>query len=60
MKKKPLVIVGSIVLFLILLVVAVPMLINAEQFRPMVESQAKAALGREVIPPINGLPRDWQ
>ncbi len=48
MKKKPLVIIGSIVLLLILLVVVLPMLINAEQFRPMVESQAKAALGREV------------
>ena len=48
MKKKPLVIVGSVILFLIVLVVVVPMLINAEQFRPMVESQAKAALGREV------------
>lgn len=48
MKKKPLIIVGSVVLFLILLVVAVPLLINAEQFRPMVESQAQAALGREV------------
>ena len=48
MKKKPLVILGSVVLFLILLVVALPMLINAEQFRPMVESQAKAALGRDV------------
>jgi AsmA protein len=47
-KKKPLIIVGSAVLFFILLVVALPLLINAEQFRPMVESQAKAALGREV------------
>lgn len=48
MKKKPLVIAGSVVLLLILLVVALPVLINAEQFRPMVESQAKAALGRDV------------
>lgn len=48
MKKKPIIIAGSVVLFLIFLLVAIPMLINAEQFRPMVESQAKAALGREV------------
>lgn len=48
MKKKPLIIVGSIVLLFVLLLALVPMLINAEQFRPLVESQAKAALGREV------------
>ncbi|HUS19517.1 MAG TPA: AsmA family protein [Terriglobales bacterium] len=48
MKKKPLIILGSIVLFVVLVAVALPLLINAEQFRPLVESQAKAALGRDV------------
>jgi AsmA protein len=46
--KKPLVIIGAVVALLIVLVIALPLLINAEQFRPMVESQAKAALGRDV------------
>lgn len=48
MKRKPLIIVGVVVLVLVVAVLALPLLINAEQFRPMVESQAKAALGRDV------------
>ena len=48
MKKKPLIIAAAAILLLVVLAAALPLLINAEQFRPMVESQAKAALGREV------------
>jgi AsmA protein len=48
MKRKPLVILGIVVLVLVVLAVAVPMMINVDRFRPMIESQLKTALGRDV------------
>jgi AsmA protein len=48
MKRKTLLILASIVGLIVVAVIALPMLIDAEKFRPMVETQAKAALGRNV------------
>jgi AsmA protein len=47
MKRKPLIILGIVVAVIILLAV-VPLFINVDQFRPQVEAQLKAALGRNV------------
>ena len=46
--KKLLIIFGSIVALLVLAVVALPFLVDAEKFRPMVESKAKEAVGRQI------------
>lgn len=46
--KRLLIIASSILGLFLLALFALPLLINAEQFRPMVETQAKAALGRAV------------
>ncbi|HEX6880507.1 MAG TPA: AsmA family protein, partial [Terriglobales bacterium] len=46
--KKVLITVGVIVGVLILVVLALPFLIDANQFRPRVEAEASKALGREV------------
>lgn len=46
--KKKLIIAGSVLGVALLTLLALPLLINAEQFRPMVETRAKAALGRTV------------
>ena len=48
MKRKTMMILGSIVGLLLVTVIAVPMFIDAERFRPMVQIQAKAALGRGI------------
>jgi AsmA protein len=46
--RKGLMIAGGVVLLLIVAVVAVAMLVDADQFRPAVERQATYALGRQV------------
>src|SRR5580700_7575863 len=48
MKKKPLMIIGGIVVMLFLIVLALPLFINANQFKPTLETQLAAALGRQV------------
>jgi AsmA protein len=48
MKKKPLMIIGGIVVVLFLIVLALPLFINANQFKPTLETQLAAALGRQV------------
>ena len=48
MKKKPLMIVGGIVVVLILIVLALPLFINANQFKPTLQAQLGSALGRSV------------
>lgn len=46
--KKIWIVLGSILALIIIVVVAIPFLVDAEKFRPMVESKAKEALGRQV------------
>jgi len=48
MKKKPLIIVGGIVVVLFLIVLALPLFINANQFKPTLQTQLGSALGRSV------------
>lgn len=48
MKKKLLIVAGIVLLVVVVLVAALPLLVNADRFRPMVESEMRAALGREV------------
>ena len=48
MKKKPLVIIGAIVVLLFVIVLALPLFINANQFKPTLETQLATALGRPV------------
>jgi AsmA protein len=48
MKRKPLMIIGGIVVVLFLLVLALPLFINANQFKPTLETQLSTALGRRV------------
>jgi AsmA protein len=48
MKKKPLMIAGGIVVVLFLIVLALPLLINANQFKPTLQTQLGSALGRSV------------
>src|SRR6184192_1754189 len=48
MKHKALIVAGIVVGLLIVIVLAVPFFIDANQFKPKVESEASAALGREV------------
>ncbi len=48
MKKKPLMIIGGIVVLLFLIVLALPLFINANQFKPTLETQLAAALSRQV------------
>ena len=45
--KKPLVIAGAIVVFLLLVVLCLPLFINANQFKPTLEIKLDAALGRK-------------
>lgn len=47
-KKKVLIIVGAIFAVLILIALLVPLLVNVDKLRPAVQTQASAALGREV------------
>ena len=48
MKKKPLMIVGGIVVVLFLIVLCLPLFINANQFKPTLQTQLGSALGRSV------------
>jgi AsmA protein len=48
MKKKPLMIIGGIVVLLFLILLALPLFINANQFKPTLETQLATALGRQV------------
>jgi AsmA protein len=48
MKRKPLIIIGCIVGALLLIILALPLFINANQFKPTLESQLTSALGRKV------------
>jgi AsmA protein len=48
MKKKPLMIIGGIVVVLFLIVLALPLFINANQFKPTLQAQLGSALGRSV------------
>jgi AsmA protein len=48
MKNKPLVIVGVVVAVLLLIVLALPLFINANKFKPKLETQLTSALGRQV------------
>jgi AsmA protein len=48
MKNKPLVIAGVVVAVLLLIVLALPFFINANQFKPKLETQLTSALGRKV------------
>ncbi len=43
--KRPLIIIGAVVVVLLLLVLALPLFINANQFRPMLETKLSEALG---------------
>lgn len=46
--KNPLLILGGIVVLLLLILLALPLFINANQFKPTIESKLAAALGRQV------------
>jgi len=46
--KKPLVIIGAIVVVLLLVILCLPLFINANQFKPTIETKLSAALGRSV------------
>jgi AsmA protein len=46
--KKPLYIVGGIIVLLLLIVLALPLFINANQFKPTLQTKLGAALGRQV------------
>ena len=48
MKKKPLMIIGGIIVVVFLIVLALPLFINANQFKPTVQTQLGSALGRPV------------
>jgi AsmA protein len=48
MKKKPLVIIGVIVAVILLILLALPMFVNANKFKPTLETQLSSALGRKV------------
>ena len=46
--KKPLYIIGGIIVLLLLITLALPLFINANQFKPTLETKLGAALGRQV------------
>ena len=48
MKKKPLVILGAIIAVILLIILALPLFINANKFKPTLETQLTSALGRPV------------
>src|SRR5271154_4120536 len=48
MKKKPLLIVGGVIVVLVWIVLCLPLFINANQFKPTLETQMTTALGRQV------------
>ena len=45
--KKPLIIAGVVVVFLLIVVLCLPLFINANQFKPTLETKLNAALGRK-------------
>jgi AsmA protein len=46
--KKPLLIIGGIIVLILLIILALPLFINANQFKPTLESKLGTALGRTV------------
>jgi AsmA protein len=48
MSRKVIFIVGGVVVALVLLITLVPFLIDANQYRPKIESAMSSALGRKV------------
>ncbi len=48
MKRKPLLIIGGIVVLLFLIILALPLFINVNQFKPTLETKLGVALGRKV------------
>ncbi|MFZ0519823.1 MAG: AsmA family protein [Candidatus Acidiferrales bacterium] len=48
MKRKPLLIIGGIIVLLFLIILALPLFINANQFKPTLETKLGVALGRKV------------
>jgi AsmA protein len=48
MKRKPLLIIGGIVVLLLLVILALPLFINVNQFKPTLETKLGVALGRKV------------
>jgi AsmA protein len=46
--KKPLLIVGGIIVLVLLILLALPLFVNANQFKPTLETKLGAALGRQV------------
>ena len=48
MKRKLLIAIGVIVALLVVAAVALPFLVNADSFRPRVQTELRSALGREV------------
>jgi AsmA protein len=46
--SKPVKIAGIVIGVLILLIISIPFFVNADSFRPMIQSQAQQALGRNV------------
>src|SRR5579875_60306 len=47
--KKPLIIIGIVVLVILLILIITPFFINADQFRPEIESALSQKLGRQVM-----------
>ena len=48
MKRKGLLIVGIVVVVLVLIAILLPVLVDANKFRPMIESELQKSLGRQV------------
>jgi AsmA protein len=48
MKRKPLLIIGGIIVLLFLIILALPLFINVNQFKPTLETKMSAAMGRKV------------
>ena len=48
MKNKPLLIVGGIVVILIVVILALPLFVNVNKFKPTLETDISTALGRQV------------
>lgn len=48
MKKRPFVIAGIVIVVLILIILSLPLFINANQFRPRIEAALESSLGRNV------------
>ena len=46
--KKPILIIGGIVLLILIILLALPLFVNANQFKPTLETKLGAALGRQV------------